>query len=161
MTASQFAPKRDLILECITNHYKKGQRGNHRLQLKVDQFEHVTLVECEFKGKMFRDWFLDGAPVFTYWLTFDQRVDIVRRFYLAGYSGTRIADMLMFAQATIYRDIKHLRNSGELPEGRMPKVKPPITKHTFKVSQLELVFDREALHQQTLGRVKRAMAAAR
>jgi phage anti-repressor protein len=162
MTASKFAQDRDLILECITKHYNRGQRGNHRVQLKVDQFKSVTLVECEHKGKLFRDWFLDGAPAYTYWLTRDQRIDIVKSFYEAGYSGIKIATMLKFGSGTIYRDIKWLRENGILPEGRPEKEAPEVVKGSFKIAKLELVANTgsEVETQRILSKVRRTMAAS-
>lgn len=161
MAASQFAPARDLIMECIQRHYTRAQRGNHRVQLKLDQFSDVTLVECEFKGRLYRDWFLDGAPVYTYWLSRDQRIDIVRDFYTAGYSGMKIAQMLKFAPATIYRDISYLRENGELPVGKREREVPTLVKGTFKIPKLELVTntDSEASSNRVLEKVRRTMAA--
>jgi transposase-like protein len=160
---TQFSEDRDLVAECMTNHYRKAQRGNHRMQLRVEQFSSITLVECEHKGKLHRDWFHEGAPVITYWLTRDERIDIVKQFFVEGYTQSKIAIMLGFSASTIGKDVRYLRDNGELPEEGNPfRVTPVLMNNRFRAGKLELVsnthVNSEALHHQQLDRVARTMA---
>ena len=160
---TQYAADRDLVLECITNHYKKNEkRGNHRVQIRVDQFSEIVLVECEYKGILYRDWFCDGAPVHTYWLTRDQRLDIVKSFFEAGYKQSKIALMLGFSSGTIGKDVRYMREAGILPsEGNPFREAPTVANHRFKVSKLELVTNNHSKsHHAQLDRVARAMASS-
>jgi hypothetical protein len=160
---NQYAEDRDLVLECITEHYKKSEkRGNHRVQVRVDTFSGVVLVECEYKGILYRDWFLDGAPVYTYWLTRDQRIGIVKTFFEAGYTQSKIALMLGFSPSTIGKDVQFLRCSWQIPrEGNPYREKPTLAKNHFKISRLKLVSNgRGKSHHAQLNRVARTMASS-
>jgi DNA-binding transcriptional regulator LsrR (DeoR family) len=120
------------------------------------------LVECEFKGKLYRNWFLDGAPVYTYWLTRDDRIGVVQSFYEAGYTQAKIAAMLQFSATTINKDVKYLRENGELPVGRIERLEPLKVNNSFKIAKLEtdIASTSEAINMQVLSRVRRSMAAA-
>ena len=162
---NQYAEDRDLVLECVTQHYKKvDKRGNHRVQVRVDAFNDIVLVECEYKGILYRDWFHEGVPVFTYWLSREQRIDIVKAFFEEGYTQSKIAQMLGFSPTTIGKDVRYLREIHVLPEEGNPwREKPTLSNHRFKVGKLELVAtgnNKQQRYHEQLSRVHREMASS-
>lgn len=131
MAKHQYAVDRDLVKECLDFHYNASLTSRRRVQIQMDQFDEVTMIEANTNGKITRDWFCKGSPVFTYWMTREQRAPVIARFWKEGYSGLKIAQMLGFSANVIYSDVRKMKDAGFLPETR-EKVIPIIVKNQFQ-----------------------------
>ena len=90
-------------------------RTKHFCRLMVEYFENMAVVTIMIADRVQVACFIEEDlnsywPVFTYWLTREQRIPIIARMYRQGMSGTKIATFLKLAPATIYRDLGYIRN---------------------------------------------------
>lgn len=103
--------QRDFIKEYLDEAYTKCMKSRHRAQVHFDRFQNIVLVTVTIYDKKQTAWFVDGLPNFSYWLTADERQPFVEKMYKEGMSGIAIAKMLGFAPGTIYKDLKHIRET--------------------------------------------------
>jgi hypothetical protein len=78
-------------------------------RLTMEYFENLAIVTITVADKQQIACFVDDMPVFTYWLTREQRIPLIGRMYKQGISGVKIAAFLKLAPATIYRDLSYIR----------------------------------------------------
>lgn len=84
-------------------------------RLTVEYFENMAVVTVMIADRVQIACFIEEDlnsywPVFTYWLTREQRIPIIARMYRQGVSGTKIAQFMKLSPATIYTDLKYVRN---------------------------------------------------
>lgn len=90
-------------------------RTKHFCRLMTEYFENMAVVTIQIAERVQIACFIEEDlnsywPVFTYWLTREQRLPIIARMYRQGMSGTKIAQFLKLAPATIYRDLAYMRD---------------------------------------------------
>lgn len=78
-------------------------------RLSMEYFENLAIVTITIGERQQLACFVDDMPVFTYWLTKEQRIPLVARMYKQGISGVKIAQFLKLSASTIYNDLKYIR----------------------------------------------------
>lgn len=96
----------------MDKYYTQGARSRHAVKIQLEKFLNITILEAYIGSRHYKHHFLDGAPIFTYWMTKDQRRPWIAKMVREGYRGCKIAEMLQFSRSTIYNDIKYLKGTG-------------------------------------------------
>ena len=78
-------------------------------RLSMEYFENLAIVTITVGERQQMASLVDDMPVFTYWLTKEQRIPLVARMYKQGISGVKIAQFLKLSASTIYNDLKYIR----------------------------------------------------
>lgn len=109
--------KRNFLEEYVTLAKERVNKARTKqfCRLMTEYFENMAVVTITIADRVQIACFIEEEdesywPVFTYWLTKEQRQPIVARMYRQGMSGTKIAQFLKLSPATIYTDLKYLRD---------------------------------------------------
>lgn len=112
------ATPRNFLEEYITLAKERCDKARHKqyCRLSMEYFENMAVVMIMIADRVQIACFIEEDlnsywPVFTYWLTKEQRVPIVARMYKQGISGIRIARFLKVASSTVYKDLQYLREA--------------------------------------------------
>lgn len=116
MAAKQQKNARNFLEEyiAIAKERCNKARAKYFARFMVEYFENMAVVTVIVQERYQVAVFVEEAdgtywPTFTYWLDKEQREPIVARMYKAGISGTKIATFLRRSPATIYQDLKAIR----------------------------------------------------
>jgi hypothetical protein len=117
MPTKKQEPQRNFLEEYIALAKDRCDKARHKqfCRLMCEYFENMAVVTIMIADRVQVACFIEEDlnsywPVFTYWLTREQRIPIIARMYKQGMSGTKIAQFLKLAPATIYRDLGYIRN---------------------------------------------------
>jgi hypothetical protein len=117
MAVKQEQQQRNYLFEYITIAQERCDKAREKYyaMVKMEYFEHLAIVTIQVGDRTQTACFLQEqgfwAPVFTYWLTREQRLPLVGRMYKQGISGTKIAQFLKLSAGTIYRDLATIRET--------------------------------------------------
>lgn len=118
MPTKKQEPQRNFLEEYITLAKERCDKARLKqfCRLTVEYFENMAVVTIMIAERVQVACFIEEDlnsywPVFTYWLTREQRIPIIARMYRQGMSGTQIAKFLKLAPATIYRDLGYIRQA--------------------------------------------------
>lgn len=105
----------DVVEDAILQAYQTNLSTRHRVQIKVDRFAGISLIEViigqvetrgyKYKMRLFRG----QTETYGHWLTQEERCPIIAKMLREGYKQTQIAKMLDFYPGTIYKDVSYMR----------------------------------------------------
>jgi hypothetical protein len=122
----------DAVEDAILSAYQMNKNSRRRVQVKIDMFKNITLLEIyigNVKGKDYKyrqRLFRDGVETFSYWLDQEQRCPLIAKMLFEGYSQARTAEMLGFHVGTIHKDVRYMREKTTLLDGYVSRVPKDI-----------------------------------
>lgn len=121
------------------------EETKHRAQLHLDKYDNLVLLTVTIHKRTTTLWFQDGVRVFSYWLTQSQRAPMVKKMHYEGMTNKRIGEFLGFHATTIGKDLKAMRENGELdPAKRLMrqditdtlKLRDPMSVHVRDIKKV-------------------------
>jgi DNA-binding NarL/FixJ family response regulator len=128
----------DLVEDAILQAYQTNLSGRRRVQIKVDRFASITLIELilgnpgtkqyKYKSRLFRG----DEETYAHWLTQEERCPIIAKMLREGYKQAQIAKMLDFHAGTIHKDVHYMREYTTLVDGVAFRARPTPVKRTAR-----------------------------
>lgn len=110
-------------------HLEAGKK-RQRVYIEMDNFLNVTYVRAQIGRRFQSHLFLDDVEQFGGWMIREDRIKFVAVLLAYGYRVQRMALMLGFSTATIYADIRWMREH-----------KPNMLINADRVKELRTKFD--------------------
>ncbi|SAL03463.1 hypothetical protein AWB81_06423 [Caballeronia arationis] len=87
----------------------------------MTHFGRYTLVTSEVNGVIFRRWFLDQSPIYSYYIETTERRHLVAAVYKSGCKVGEVAELLGLTDSAVSADLKFMR--ANYPDQVEPQVK--------------------------------------
>lgn len=126
MATKQF----DAIEDAIMSAYQVNKRSRSRVQIRMDKFKEITLVEIlignvkkpdELKKRVRifyqGDEMVGPKETWGYNLTREQRCPIISKMMFEGYTQQRISEMLQIHASTVHKDVRYMRDQTVMLDG--------------------------------------------
>lgn len=120
----------DAVEDALLKAYQMNKNGRRRVQVKMDQFKNITLIEIitgnvkhpdEVKIRVRLFWngdeMLGARETWGYNLDREQRCPIISKMMFEGYTQQRISEMFQVHASTIHKDVRYMRDHTVLLDG--------------------------------------------
>jgi hypothetical protein len=121
----------DVVEDAILKMYQTNKGNRRRVQIKVDQFAKITLVECFIGNVKSTEYgyrmklFYHGEEVRETWgynLTREERQPIIAKMLFEGFTQRRVSEMLRLHVSTIHKDVRYMREKTAMLVGYQARV---------------------------------------
>ena len=106
--------KNETFQHALAVALEMAEDTKHRAQVHLDKYDNIKLLTVTIHKRTASFWFLDDVRVYSYWLTQSQRAPMVKKLHYEGMTNKRIGEFLGFHATTIGKDLKLMRENGEL-----------------------------------------------
>lgn len=138
----------DAVEDAILKAYQTNKNSRRRVQVKMDQFKDLTLIEViignvknpeDVKTRIRLFWNgdeqLGPRETWGYNLTREQRCPMIAKMMFEGYTQQRISEMMQLHPGTIHKDVRYMRDYTVMLDGFVFRATKPQVKRLTRTKR--------------------------